>query len=128
LYDQAVVARRKLVEQLAEIDDEMMELVLTNEGADLAHFDELKIRTALRRVTLQLKGVPTLVGSSLRNKGVQPVLDAVVEFLPSPDERPPPEATNEEGDPVEIAPDPKGPLVARAFKVRSHFSTTSPIR
>jgi len=76
--------REKLVEQVAECDDEMMASYL--EGADIS-VEELKL--ALRRATLRGAIVPVLCGSALRNKGMQPVLDAVVDYLPSPLDVPP---------------------------------------
>ncbi|MEI6326692.1 MAG: elongation factor G [Candidatus Roizmanbacteria bacterium] len=71
--------RAKLVEKVAETDDILMEKYLA--GTEITN-DE--IRAALRRATIAYKIVPTFCGTSLRNKGVQPVLDAVIDFLPSP--------------------------------------------
>ena len=76
--------REKLVEQVAECDDEIMAKYL--EGVDIS-VEELKL--ALRRATLRGAIVPVLCGSALRNKGMQPVLDAVVDYLPSPLDVPP---------------------------------------
>jgi elongation factor G len=76
--------REKLVEQVAECDDEIMAKYL--EGVDVS-VEELKL--ALRRATLRGEIVPVLCGSALRNKGMQPVLDAVVDYLPSPLDVPP---------------------------------------
>jgi elongation factor G len=76
--------REKLVEQVAECDDEIMARYL--EGADI-QAEELKL--ALRRATLRGAIVPVLCGSALRNKGMQSVLDAVVDYLPSPLDVPP---------------------------------------
>ncbi|XP_048875020.1 ribosome-releasing factor 2, mitochondrial [Brienomyrus brachyistius] len=80
-------ARSNLIEQVADLDDEFAELLL-GEFAD--NFDAVppgKLRQAIRRVTLSRKGVPVLCGSALRNKGVQPLLDAVAAYLPAPSER-----------------------------------------
>lgn len=117
LAEQTLLARRKLVEQLADLDDEVMETLLKNADVDPASFAPELIKAALRRATIQMTGVPTLVGSSLRNRGVQPLLDAVLDFLPSPEERPPPPAVDDDGEATQIEHDPKAPLVAQAFKV-----------
>jgi elongation factor G len=71
--------RAKLVEKVAETDDVLMEKYLA--GTEITNEE---IRAALRKATIAYKIVPTFCGTSLRNKGVQPVLDAVVDFLPSP--------------------------------------------
>jgi len=76
--------RQVLIEKLAEVDDHIMAAYL---GGKSLSPDEL--RAALRRVTLANKGVPILCGSALRNKGVQPLLDAIVRYLPSPLDMPP---------------------------------------
>ncbi len=76
--------RRRLIEKLAEVDDQIMAAYL--EDSDITA-PELKL--ALRRVTLANKGVPILCGSALRNKGIQPLLDAIVSYLPSPLDMPP---------------------------------------
>jgi elongation factor G len=75
----ALEFRAKLIEKVAETDDALLEKYLA--GTEITN-DEL--RAALRRATIAYKIVPTFCGTSLRNKGVQPVLDAVVDFLPSP--------------------------------------------
>lgn len=71
--------RHELIEKIAESDDVLLEKYLKGEELDI---NDLK--KALRRATIEYKIVPVLAGSSLRNKGVQPLLDSVVEFLPSP--------------------------------------------
>ncbi len=76
--------RQALIEKLAEYDDPIMEAYL--EGSNIT---ATMLRRALRRVTLANKGVPILCGSALRNKGVQPLLDAIVSYLPSPLDMPP---------------------------------------
>ncbi|XP_051975965.1 ribosome-releasing factor 2, mitochondrial [Xyrauchen texanus] len=80
-------ARGTLIEQLADLDDEFAELLL---GEYSENFDAVpagKLQEAVRRVTLARKGVPVLCGSSLKNKGVQPLLDAITAYLPAPNER-----------------------------------------
>ncbi|XP_037121054.1 ribosome-releasing factor 2, mitochondrial isoform X2 [Syngnathus acus] len=81
-------ARAALIEQVADLDDDFAELLLTDFGDNFDAVPYVKLQEAVRRVTLTRKGVPVLCGSSLRNKGVQPLLDAITAFLPSPDERP----------------------------------------
>lgn len=76
--------RARLVEALAELDDQIMMAYLEGKSVSAS-----ELREALRRVTLANKGVPVLCGSSLRNKGIQPLLDAVVDYLPSPLDTPP---------------------------------------
>lgn len=79
LVAEALAYREKLLEGLAELDDDFMERYLA--GEDISPAD---IRSALRRATLSLKAVPVLCGSAFKNKGVQPLLDAVIDYLPSP--------------------------------------------
>jgi elongation factor G len=82
--ERAAAARQEMVEAIAETDDELMLLYL--EGEELA---EEELKRALRKATLESKLVPVLCGSALKNKGVQKLLDAVVDYLPSPLQRPP---------------------------------------
>jgi elongation factor G len=79
MKDQVEEYRQKLVEQIAETDDVLLGKYLNNEEISI-----VELKTALRKATLSYQLVPILCGSSLRNKGVQPLLDAVVEYLPSP--------------------------------------------
>jgi elongation factor G len=81
--------REKLIETLAEFDDAIAEKYL--EGTEVS---EKEIMEAIRQATLSLQAVPVMCGSALRNKGIQPVLDAVVDFLPSPEDVPPVEGIN----------------------------------
>jgi len=76
--------REEMLERLAERDDDFADRYL--EGVSLSEKDILE---AVRKATLSLKAVPVMCGSALRNKGVQPVLDAVVAYLPSPEDVPP---------------------------------------
>jgi len=71
--------RNKLIEQICETDDVLLEKFLAGEEPDIK-----ELKTALRRAVIAYKLVPVYAGASLRNKGVQPMLDAVVEYLPSP--------------------------------------------
>uniref|UniRef100_A0A3Q2VEZ8 Elongation factor G2 n=1 Tax=Haplochromis burtoni TaxID=8153 RepID=A0A3Q2VEZ8_HAPBU len=80
-------ARTALIEQVADLDDEFAELLLTDFSENFDAIPSNKLQEAVRRVTLARKGVPVLCGSSLRNKGVQPLLDAITAYLPAPNER-----------------------------------------
>ncbi len=111
--DQAKDYRDKLIEQVAEVDDEIMEAYL--EEAPIT-IDQLE--AAIRKATLQLKLVPVLCGTALKNKGIQTLLDAVVKFLPSPADVPPIQGHHPEtGELVECTAKKKAPLVALIFKV-----------
>ncbi len=97
LVEEAKVHRERLVEQVVETDDELMEKYL--EGQTIEPAD---LRRALRRATLSNQLVPVLNGSALRNKGVQLMLDAVVDYLPSPLDIPPVSGINPRTDEPEI--------------------------
>ncbi len=84
LKDQAEEYREKLLESAADADEALMEKYL--EGKPIS---EAELRAAIRKATLALKIVPVVCGTAFRNKGVQPMLDAVVDFLPSPVDIPP---------------------------------------
>ena len=89
LKDDADLARAELVEKVADLDEGVMEAFL--EKGDLSN-EELV--PAIRRITVAGRFVPVLCGTSLRDKGVQPLLDAICSFLPSPSDRPPVAATD----------------------------------
>ncbi len=102
--------RDKLHEVLAEADDAFMELWLEGE------FTQADIRQAIRRATISRKLTPVLAGSALRNSGVQPLLDAVAEYLPSPLDSPPVIGETAKGECL-IKPEPAANPVALVFKV-----------
>jgi elongation factor G len=113
LRESAVAAREALVEAVAEADDEVQMLFL--EGAEIT-IDTL--RTALRRATLAGLLVPVYCGTALRNKGVQLLLDAVIDFLPSPLDVPPVKGVDPtSGVDVERPANASAPLAALAFKI-----------
>ncbi|XP_060769222.1 ribosome-releasing factor 2, mitochondrial isoform X2 [Neoarius graeffei] len=85
--DEVSQARATLIEQVADLDDEFAELLIGEYGDNFDSMPAGKLQEAVRRVTLSRKGVPVLCGSSLKNKGVQPLLDAITAYLPAPDER-----------------------------------------
>lgn len=84
LWKEASFARAKLVEQLADLDDNVAELVIQQES--LEYMPSNALMESLRRVTLARQGVPVLCGSSYKNVGVQTLMDAVIHFLPSPND------------------------------------------
>lgn len=104
--------RSELIEKLAELDDQLLEVFLDDAAKISAH----DIEAAVRRLTMAGKIVPVLCGSSFRNMGVQPLLDAVIDYLPRPDERPPPMLHSPSGLALDMAIDSKD-LLALAFKV-----------
>jgi elongation factor G len=105
--------REKLVEQVAENDDQLMEAYLSERPIGSAD-----LTAAIRRATVALKLVPVLCGSALRNKGIQPLLDAIVAFLPSPRDIAAIRGTHpDDGSPVECPPQSSAPLAALIFKV-----------
>ena len=107
--------RHALIEKLAESDDQVMTAYL--EGSIITPSE---LRQALRRVTLAVKGVPIICGSALRNKGIRPLLDAIVNYLPSPADMPPVRAIDTRGGGVVIRPArDDAPFSALAFKVVS---------
>ncbi|MFZ5864980.1 MAG: elongation factor G [Thermodesulfobacteriota bacterium] len=111
--EEAQSARRAMLEAVAEMDEELLEHYL--EQDDL---DESQIKKGLRMGTIGNRLVPVLCGSALKNQGVQPVIDAVVDYLPSPLEVPPVMGINPETGEKEIRePKIKAPLCAFAFKV-----------
>ena len=118
LVEQARQYRTELIEACADYDDDLMEAYLNEE--DIPHE---RIAKSLHRATLDIKVTPVLCGSSFKNKGVQPLLDEIVELLPSPLEVPPvrgvepPQKGEEEGREAERPADDNAPFAALAFKV-----------
>jgi elongation factor G len=108
--------RDKLIETIAENDEEMMELYLEGNEPDVE-----QLIAAIRRATLSSSLTPVLCGSAFKNKGVQPMLDAVVDFLPSPMDIPAIKghAVGDEETVIERHPDVKEPFSALAFKIMS---------
>ncbi len=113
IVEQAKEYHHELVEALATFDDDLMESYLGEEEITPA-----RLRQSLRQATIAGHGVAVLCGSAFKNKGVQPMLDAVVDFLPSPLDIPPAVGTNLKGD-VELTrdADDKAPFSALAFKI-----------
>ncbi|MET8151652.1 elongation factor G [Actinoplanes sp. NPDC049668] len=115
LVDSANEWREKLIETLADVDDAVMEKYL--EGEEVSQ-DEIK--AAIRRATIASKANPVLCGSAFKNKGVQPMLDAVVDFLPSPLDVPAIDGTAVDGEtPIVRKPSNDEPFSGLAFKIQT---------
>ena len=78
-----------------------------------------QIRAAIRKATLDIRMTPVFCGSAFKNKGVQPLLDGVVDYLPSPLDRPPVVGMTPDGEEIQLEADEDGPLAALAFKVQA---------
>jgi elongation factor G len=105
-------ARAALIEALGEVDDEMLALYV--EGAEI---NPRQIRAALRRATIAGRAVPVLLGAAFKNKGVQPLLDAVLDYLPSPVDMPPVRGHAPGGGPASRQASTDEPFAALAFKI-----------
>ena len=113
LAELAAQYRDHMLEQISDQDEEIMMLYL--EGEDIP---ETKIRTALRRATIANKIIPVLCGSSYKNKGVQELLDAIVDYMPSPLDKPAITGINPKTEEEETRPsDDDAPFAALAFKI-----------
>jgi len=112
LKEQAAEWREKLIEAAADHDDSIVELYLEGKAPEPA-----KLRAAIRAAALKLELVPVVMGSAFRNKGVQPMLDAVVDFLPSPADLPPVVGKVDDGKMAERWPRDDEPFAALAFKI-----------
>jgi len=113
LLEDARQQREQLLETLAEVDDDIMERYLAEKSIDPA-----TLKGAIRKATVGLKLVPVLCGSALKNKGIQPLLDAIVDYLPSPVDVPPIKGSDPEtGEIIRCAPRDADPLAALIFKV-----------
>jgi len=126
LKEAAAAAREKLIEAVASIDDDLMHKYL--EGEEIS---ETEIRKALRAGTISLKLVPVVTGSAFKNKGVQTLLDAVVDYLPSPLDVPPVEGINPKTDEIEARPaEASAPFAGLVFKIMAdkHLGQLSFVR
>src|SRR5215207_10007302 len=128
LKERAQEMRHKLLEAAAEADEELMEQYLEDEGAS---FTEAQIRAALRKGTIAIKLVPVVTGSAFKNKGVQTLLDAVVDYLPSPLDIPAIEGTNPRTGETEARPaEASAPFSGLVFKIMAdkHLGQLSFVR
>jgi elongation factor G len=101
-----------MVEKIAELDDE-----LTVKFLEAQEITVPELKSALRKGVLANKGYPVFCGSSLKNKGVQVMLDAVIDYLPSPADIPPVQATDDDGEVVQLPAEDDAPLSALVFKI-----------
>ena len=116
LKDRAEEYRTALVEAVAETDDDLMEAYLGGE-----EFTVEQIKQGIRKIVNLRSAYPVLCGSAFKNKGVQPLLDAVIDFLPSPIDLPPVEGTLTDGEtPASRKPEKEEPFSALAFKIAAH--------
>ena len=105
--------REKLIETAAEYDDDLMEAYLAE-----TKIDTPQLLAAIRKATIDLKLVPVLCGAALKNKGIQPLLDAILHYLPSPVDVPPIEGNHpDSGEVIQCRPRDADPLAALIFKV-----------
>ena len=107
LQEEALLHRSKLIESVAELDDRLMEKYLNGE-----EISESEMKLTLRKATISMRAVPVLCGAALRNQGIQLLIDAIVDYLPSPLDVPPVEGIN----PV------TGETVRRVAKDEEHFT------
>src|ERR671914_127272 len=114
MQDLADEYREKLVEAIADQDEELMMMYL--EGEEI---EPDQIRAAIRKATLDIRMTPVFCGSAFKNKGVQPLLDGVVDYLPSPLDRPPVVGMTPDGEEIQLEANEDGPLAALAFKVQA---------
>ncbi len=115
MLEKAQEYRQQLLEKVAELDDELMERYFENEGAD---FTVEEIKKAIRKGTIENRFVPVVCGTSYRNKGVQKMLDAVIDFMPSPLDIPPIKGVDPEtGEETERRAGDDEPFSALAFKI-----------
>ncbi|MEA2114581.1 MAG: elongation factor G [Thermodesulfobacteriota bacterium] len=114
LQGKSSAARMTLLEKLADFDEGVMEKYL--EDQEIAPGE---IRDALRNATIALELVPVLCGSAFKNKGVQPLLDAVTRYLPSPVDVPPVEGTDKDGAPLVRKPERREKFCGLVFKLQT---------
>src|SRR3954452_2734005 len=116
LADEAEAAREHLLEEVSHYDDGLVELILEE-----AEIPEDRLKAAIRKATLEIKLTPVFCGSAFKNKGVQPLLDAVLDYLPSPLDVPPVEGVvvtkGEDGESVVRHASDDEPFAALAFKI-----------
>ncbi|SCY23363.1 elongation factor G [Lachnospiraceae bacterium XPB1003] len=114
MKDEAEEWHTKLVEQICDFDEELMEKYLEGTEPTIA-----EMKAALRKGTISNEGVPVLCGSAHFNKGIQKLLDAVVDFMPAPTDVPDAEGTDMDGNPVSTPSSDDAPFAGLAFKIIS---------
>ncbi|MDK6275188.1 elongation factor G [Pseudoglutamicibacter cumminsii] len=127
LQEKAEEYRAKLVEDVAEADEDLMEKYL--EGEEIS---EAELKAGIRKLTVSDEAYPVFCGSAFKNRGIQPILDAIVDYLPSPLDVPPMHGTDPKDETIELTRKPSvdEPFSALAFKIASHpfFGTLTFIR
>jgi elongation factor G len=113
LRDEAEFWRNVLIERLAEVDEHILEKYMENQP-----ISNEELKEAIRRVTLAFKAVPVFCGSAYKNKGIQPLLDAVIDYLPSPLDRGAIKGKTPDGKEAIREPKDSEPLSALAFKIQ----------
>jgi elongation factor G len=112
MKDQAEEYRAAMIESICETDDDLIEKFLEGEEPTTA-----ELKAALRRATISTQIIPVLCGSAYRNKGVQKLLDAVIEYLPAPTDIPDIKGVDEDGNPITRKSSDDEPFAALAFKI-----------
>jgi elongation factor G len=118
LVEPAAAAREHLLEEVSHYDDDLVEMILEDQEIPVE-----RLKAAIRKATLEIRLTPVLCGSSFKNKGVQPLLDAVIDYLPSPLDVPPVEgiepdkSSDNGGRPAERHASDEDPFAALAFKI-----------
>jgi len=110
--EEAARAREALIEALADYDEALMSRYLDGKA-----LSQEEIRKVLREATLSLRVVPVLCGSAFKNKGVQQLLDGIIDFLPAPSDMPPVTGKDRQGGDVMVAANDENPFLALAFKI-----------
>jgi len=112
-HDAILQARNDMIERLGEMDDSIMEKYV--EGTEIP---EAEVKRAIRELTIKNQITPVICGSAFKNKGVQPLMDAVVDYLPSPLDIPPMESVGKNGEAgIKIYAEDEKPFTALAFKI-----------
>lgn len=114
MKDQAEAYREQLLEAIADYDEDIMMAVLEGEDIPVE-----TVRAAIRKATLDNQMTPVFVGSAFKNKGVQPLIDGAIDYLPSPLDVPPIQGVNKDGEEIERPADEDAPLSMLAFKVQT---------
>ena len=122
IYSDVLAARRRMIDGVAELDEIIMNKYLEDTSDDLTSISENEIIEAIRRCTLQGSMIPAICGASLKGKGVEPILDSIIAFLPSPQDRPASLALNKGTNTKKPVTFDSKDFCALAFKVVYHQS------
>ncbi len=114
LIQEANLWRETLLDKLSDLDDDIMMLHMEGESPSQERIDSV-----IKSAVLERKGLPIFVGSSLKNIGVQPLLDGIVKYLPSPNELPPAKGFNKKMEEIEVQCDKTKPTSALVFKIQN---------